>query len=433
MNVAQELKKTVAKVKVAETGTYVAISAGDLIYDILRVDPKVIQAVDFSRKGDFSNVFKFSKKEISESAAKSSESLEGLHNSYTGYTFERVVGLDYQKRNAEVVFAEKANQPGWDIIINGEKFQIKTQKKGISQLEEHFENYPDRRLIANTEAAEKYKEMHPENAHMVINSGFDHDEASNLVKESTEAGIEIFEDNNLFGSAIPEILGIVSIISIGKNFKYWIEGTTDIETAFKNVAIDSIGRFGGAGVGAKIGSFFLPPFGTLVGGGLGYFLGGEIVNSLKLDIYCEKEINEVDKNLNKYIKKCCGIMEKNKKIFMEKKLYLKKEIKKMKGLEAKHFHDFFFKKLKKEEHIKNLAFLKLSFYLSNAHKGMEKFIELNKEFKDKQDAKYYNEFASEAIAIATRGGVAPEFLFKETKKLFKSLKKFMKAAKKQGV
>ena len=124
MNVAQELKKTVAKVKVAETGTFVAISVGDLIYDILRVDPKVIKAIDFSRKGDFSNIFAASKKEIAERSIKSSESLEGLHNTYTGYTFERVVGLDFQKRGAEVVFPEKANQPGWDIIINGEKFQI---------------------------------------------------------------------------------------------------------------------------------------------------------------------------------------------------------------------------------------------------------------------------------------------------------------------
>ena len=48
MNVAQELKKTVAKVKVAETGSFVAISVGDLIYDMLRVDPKVIKAIDFS-------------------------------------------------------------------------------------------------------------------------------------------------------------------------------------------------------------------------------------------------------------------------------------------------------------------------------------------------------------------------------------------------
>ena len=79
-----------------------------------------IKAIDFSRKGDFSNIFAASKKEIAERSIKSSESLEGLHNTYTGYTFERVVGLDFQKRGAEVVFPEKANQPGWDIIINGE-------------------------------------------------------------------------------------------------------------------------------------------------------------------------------------------------------------------------------------------------------------------------------------------------------------------------
>ena len=64
---------------------------------------------------------------------------------------------------------------------------------------------------------------------------------------------------------------------------------------------------------------------------------------------------------------------------------------------------------------------------------MEKFIELNKKFEDKQSAQYYNEFASEAIAISSRGGVGPEFASEEAKKLFDSLKKFMKAAKKQGI
>jgi len=433
MNVAQELKKTVAKVKVAETGTFVAISVGDLIYDILRVDPKVIKAIDFSRKGDFSNIFAASKKEIAERSIKSSESLEGLHNTYTGYTFERVVGLDFQKRGAEVVFPEKANQPGWDIIINGEEFQIKTQKTGISQLQEHFEKYPNTRVIANTEAAEKYRELHPENAHMVINSGFNHEETRNLVSESTDALVEISEDNHLFGSSIPELLGIVSIISIGKNFMYWIDGKTDIETAFKNIAIDSVGRFGGAGVGAKIGSFILPPFGTLVGGGLGYFFGGQIANSFKLEWSCQKEINEVDIHLNQYIKKCSEIMEKNQEIFRDKKSYITKEMKKKTGVGATQFHEFFFKKLNREEHIKNLALKKFKSYLKNTHKGIEKVIQLNRKFEDKQEVTHYNEFASEAIAISSRGGVGPEFASEEAKKLFDSLKKFMKAAKKQGI
>ena len=38
MNLTEQLKQKVAKVKLKETGTFVSISAGDLIYDILRVD-----------------------------------------------------------------------------------------------------------------------------------------------------------------------------------------------------------------------------------------------------------------------------------------------------------------------------------------------------------------------------------------------------------
>ena len=68
-----------------------------------------------------------------------------------------------------------------------------------------------------------------------MNSGFSHVQTENLVKESTDAAVEVFEDNNLFGSAIPEILGIVSIISIGKNFMNWAEGNTNVETALKMI------------------------------------------------------------------------------------------------------------------------------------------------------------------------------------------------------
>ena len=126
-------------------------------------------------------------------------------------------------------------------------------------------------------------------------------------------------------------------------------------------------------------------------------------------------------------------MEKNQKTFRKKKSYIDKELKNKKGLEAKQFHEFFFKKLNREEHIKNLALKKFKSYLKNTHKGIEKVIQLNRKFEDKQEVMYYNEFASEAIAISSRGGVGPEFASEEAKKLFDSLKKFMKAAKKQGI
>ena len=47
----------------------------------------------------------------------------------------------------------------------------------------------------------EFIEKYPEKAHLVMNSGFSHNQTENLVKESTDAAVEVFEDNNLFGSA----------------------------------------------------------------------------------------------------------------------------------------------------------------------------------------------------------------------------------------
>jgi len=152
MSLSTELKKKIARVKLKESGTFVSIYAGDLIYDILRVDPRVLDGVDFLRKDDLSSVLKFGKQEIADRAEKSKESLSGLHDSYTGYTFERVVALDFQKKGAEVQFPNSAQQSGHDLVINGEKFQVKTQGDGIDIIERHFEKYPNIRVIANSEA-----------------------------------------------------------------------------------------------------------------------------------------------------------------------------------------------------------------------------------------------------------------------------------------
>ena len=433
MNLTEQLKKKVAKVKLKETGTFVSISAGDLIYDILRVDPRVIEGVDFFRKDDLSSVFAFGKKEILERKDKSIESLEGLHNTYTGYTFERVVALDFQKRGAEVVFPKSSTQSGYDLVINGEKFQVKTQGDGINILENHFEKYPNIKVISNTEAYESFLDKYPEKSHMVLNSGFSHTYNQNLVKESTDASVEIFEDNNLFGTAIPEILGIVSIISIGKNFKYYIDGKTDFDTALKNVAIDSVGKFAGAGVGAKIGSFFFPPFGTIVGGGLGFMFGGSMANSYKIETYCQKEIKDLNKNIDKYIKKSQTIMRKSQKVFEKKEDYLKKELKKKKGKNASEFQKFILKKLKQEKDKKKIVLKRFELYFRDAKKGLDKFIQLNRKLEEKLDSIHYNDFALEALKVSSKGGVGPEFMPTEAKRLFDSVKKFMEAAKKQGV
>ena len=433
MNVSEELKKKIARVKIKETGTFATIYVGDLLYDIIRVDTRVIEGVDFLRKEDLSSVLKFGKQEIIDRSEKSAESLDGLHSSYLGYTFERVVALDFRQKGSEVEFPSKANQSGYDLIINGEKFQVKTQGDGIDIIEKHFEKYPNIKIIVNSEAYEKFVQKYPEKTDLIINSGFSHEETKNLVKESTDSAVEIFEDNNLFGSAIPEILGIVSIISIGKNFMGWAKGNTDIETAFKNVAIDSVGKFAGAGVGATIGSFFLPPFGTLVGGTLGFIFGTSLANEYKIENYCSKELKELDNAIDNFIKTSLSIMKTNMNIFIKKEKYLESVFKNQDILTAKEIKEFLDKKILNEKKLKNQIMNKFEKYLKKTRRGIEKFVQLNKNFEDGLSSVKYNKYALEAFKLSSRGGVGPEFLPKESKDLFNKVKNFMNAAKKHGV
>ena len=47
MNITKELNKKIARTYSLETASYVSITIGDLIYDVLRVDPRVLEGVDF--------------------------------------------------------------------------------------------------------------------------------------------------------------------------------------------------------------------------------------------------------------------------------------------------------------------------------------------------------------------------------------------------
>ena len=108
-----ELSKKIARVKNIETGTFVTLSLGDLIYDILRVDPRVAEGIDFSRKESFSNILSLSKFVNEDSANRSLESLQSLKDLYKGYSFERIVAHDIQKMVVKLSFQKnQINQVG---------------------------------------------------------------------------------------------------------------------------------------------------------------------------------------------------------------------------------------------------------------------------------------------------------------------------------
>ena len=433
-----ELSKKVARVKNIETGAFVVLSLGDLIYDILRVDPRVAEGIDFSRKESFSNILSLSKFVKEDSANRTSSSLESLSDLYKGYSFERIVAHDIQKNGGEVEFPEKSNQPGWDLKVNGEEFQVKIQDNGIDLIEKHFVKYPEIKVITNTETAQLFYEKYPQYAHMVIDSGFTHDQTDKTVNESIEALIEISDDSNLFGSAIPEILGIVSIISVWKNSKNFLAGEIDFESTLKNIAIDSAGKFGGAGIGAKLGSF-LGPLGSLVGGAFGYFIGGGIANSYKIKNYCNKELKEIDEKLDDYIFKCYCLMESKYQVAGKKEKILHK-ILKTKGKQGIELFNFFSKKRKIDDSKTLNGLYKFEKYLETLKKikenknfdNLKKFKHLAKKF-DTEDESSFVEFVEEAFRISKRAGIKPNFVAKELENLREATLNFSLALKKQGI
>jgi hypothetical protein len=441
------LNKTVISAKNKETGAYLSLSLGDLIYDTLRVDPRVIEAVDFVRIGNLSNAFKIGEQEIKDRAEKSLSSLESLYSNYTGYTAERIIALDYQQKGYEVVFPKNANNPGFDILVNGQEFQIKFQKNGISLLNEHFEKYPNIPVIANSEAAIEFHSKFPDKADLVIDSGFSFDASSDLLLTSTDASVEIFQDEHLFGSFLPEILGIVSIISIVKNLNYLSKGEIDRSTAFKNIAIDSAGKFASAGLGAKAGSI-LGPIGSIVGGTIGYLVGNTIVDGVRLSFF-DKETNTIHTSLFNYIKAAEHILKNNLKVFKKKTTTLDKKLKKKSDImaivvkydkynKAKQFHEFFKKKVIEEEEKRKKILLNIFITLRDFKKATTfeyskkyRYLISNKLFKDGSDE--IGKYILEIIVFCRNSGVSPNFIKEEFKNVGDVFNDYMKVLKKAGI
>ena len=124
-NLAKFLAKKISKKK-SETAGVAALTFGDFIYDMVRVDQRYIDGVNFSTpKKDLSSVFKIGKHNLN-LAEQGQDHLQIMHDrNYTGYTHEFVTHQWMRSRGVEVELPEKFNQPDYDAIYNGQKWQIK--------------------------------------------------------------------------------------------------------------------------------------------------------------------------------------------------------------------------------------------------------------------------------------------------------------------
>lgn len=249
---------------VLETSAVGAMTAADMIYNVVSIDPTVLKAADFARTDDISDIFTFGAfaDRIEKMAEKAQE---GAENGLRGYVAEQIVAARLVENGHIVALPETSNNPGFDVIVDGNIFQVKCLAD-LEGLKEHFLKYPDIPVYANAELAEAILESGEEWASKVFYvEGFDREIADLVMRVSLDAGAELGDMN------VPYF---AMAASSARNLYTWWRGRMPLADVPLSIIMDSGIKGGLAAAGGLSGKFLglaaFGPAGALVlGGALG--------------------------------------------------------------------------------------------------------------------------------------------------------------------
>lgn len=209
-----------------------AMTLGDIVYDRFSIDPSALQAFEFVNKPSTEDIYKLAtwSHHIIDAL---SVTLEGRVSWLQGYVFERMAALTLRQSGKVVTLADTTNNPGWDLLVNGEKFQAKC---GIDPhlVTEHLTRYPDiQRVVVNEELASHF-------------AGKDYITAMhNITRDTVRATTE--HSLNSAADMLDLHLGhFVPALSVARNAYHVWRGNTDCRALCENVSVDAAGRFIGA-------------------------------------------------------------------------------------------------------------------------------------------------------------------------------------------
>jgi hypothetical protein len=135
----------------AEASAISALTAGEMLWHAVAINPDVIKAADFSRAADLGDPVAF--------AAHAQEFLiRGADYSLRGYVAERLVMDRLVADGHHVQLASESNTPGLDLVVDGAPVQVKAGTE-VGILVEHFSRYPDIPVIANASLAEEAQRL----------------------------------------------------------------------------------------------------------------------------------------------------------------------------------------------------------------------------------------------------------------------------------
>jgi hypothetical protein len=204
----------------------------------------------------------------------------GFIDGLKGYVAESIVGDHFAALGHHVVLATTSNQPGWDLLIDNQPFQVKAGMTAVAATRHALERYPDIPVITDSSAAAHLATLDPH--------------AITAVHEIAAKHLEATTTQTLHGlDAIAHVGQVhVPFITIGVSsyleLRLLMQGHTTFQRAVANVAIDAVGVAAGAAVGAKsgaaLGAIANAPgiaAGAILGGIVGAFVGKFGATALK--------------------------------------------------------------------------------------------------------------------------------------------------------
>ncbi len=247
----------------AEVGAVGALTLGEVIYSAASIDPQVVVAADFARTADIGDVFRFGAfaEDVGDLAG---HALTGAENNLRGYIAEQIVAARLLEKGHIVSTPEAANNPGFDLLVDDQHFQVKCLLD-IDGLAEHFERYPDISVYANRDLAEEVASsgaLWAGKVHFV--DGFDYRTVDTLLDRSLDGGAEVMDlDVPIFAVAV----------SAARHLHGWWKGSIELTDLPFEIALDgairgSLSVAGGLS-GKALGLVLFGPAGAVVFGGVG--------------------------------------------------------------------------------------------------------------------------------------------------------------------
>ena len=249
----------------AEVSVVGGLTFAELIHDAALIDPRAVAAADFSRAETLNDVFSFGSfaervRDLGEAAR------VGAENSLLGHVAEVFVAVRLKRHDVE--FPTTRNNPGYDLLVDGQPFQVKCYADGgaaVEALEAHFSRYPDTPVFINSDVQPAVDASAAPWADRVFYvDGYDHESVKTLMDESLDAGADLADlSGPLFAT----------VFVLGRDIYRWHRGSIPLRDLPLEMVLDGSihGVLAVAGsVSAKlIGATLFGPAGAVILGSAG--------------------------------------------------------------------------------------------------------------------------------------------------------------------